>query len=180
MATRVEKQRHEQVAKAIDLVRTKFAEDKAANAELFVSEFYAGVLDDDIEGIEADDLYGAALSLFQFGTKRSDGEVKVRAYNPRFDKHGWRSGHTVIEIVNDDMPFLVDSITMGLNAMNLMVHLVIHPIFRVSRDKGGSLTAIAPARLRLAVTGPLKFVHCTPITVSLGRPASAKGWLLAL
>ena len=146
MATRIEKRRHEQVAKAVDLVRAKFEGDKAANAELFVSEFYAGVLEDDIRGIEAEDLYGAALSLFQFGAKRAEGGPKVRAYNPRFDKHGWRSGHTVIEIVNDDMPFLVDSVTMGLNAMNLTVHLVIHPIFRVARDKSGAMTAIAPVR----------------------------------
>ncbi|MEM9684174.1 MAG: NAD-glutamate dehydrogenase domain-containing protein, partial [Pseudomonadota bacterium] len=111
-------------------------------------EFYAGVLEDDIHGIEAEDLYGAALSLLQFGTKRDPGEPKVRAYNPRFDKHGWSSSHTVIEIVNDDMPFLVDSVTMGLNSMNLTVHLVVHPIFSVTRNKSNSLTEIAVPRDR--------------------------------
>jgi len=146
MDMRIEKQRHEQVAKAIDIVRQKFEGEKAASAELFLAEFYAGVLDDDIRGIEPEDLYGAALSLFQFGAKRGEMGPKVHAYNPRFDKHGWRSGHTVIEIVNDDMPFLVDSVTMGLNALNLTVHLVIHPIFRVVRDKAGAMTEIASAR----------------------------------
>ncbi len=146
MDMRIDKQRHEQVAKAIGLVREKFEGDKAVNAELFVGEFYAGVLDDDIRGVEPEDLYGAALSLFQFGAKRGEKGPKIRAYNPRFDKHGWHSGHTVIEIVNDDMPFLVDSVTMGLNALNLTVHLVIHPIFRVVRDKAGAMTAIFPAR----------------------------------
>jgi len=146
MVTRAEKQQHEQVSKAIDLVRKKFADEKAAHAELFLREFYADVLEDDIRGVEADDLYGAALSLFQFGSKRVGDSPKVRAFNPRFDKHGWRSGHTVVEIVNDDMPFLVDSVTMGLNAMNLTVHLVIHPIFNVSRNASGVLGNIVPAR----------------------------------
>lgn len=146
MATLAESYKHEQIGKAAELVRTKIAGGKADNAELFVREFYAGVLEDDIQDVEPEDLYGAALSLFQFAAKRPGGALKVRAYNPRFDKHGWRSRHTVIEIVNDDMPFLVDSVTMGLNAMNLTVHLVIHPILKVERDEAGSLTAIAAAR----------------------------------
>jgi glutamate dehydrogenase len=146
MATRVETHKREQIEKAAELVRAKLAGEKAANAELFVREFYAGVLEDDIQDVESEDLYGAALSLFQFAAKRPGGTLKVRAYNPRFDKHGWRSRHTVIEIVNDDMPFLVDSVTMGLNAMNLMVHLVIHPILMVKRDKAGTLIDIAAIR----------------------------------
>jgi glutamate dehydrogenase len=146
MVTLIEKQGREQVDKAIELVRKKFAEKKAASAELFVRKFYADVLPDDIEGVESEDLYGGALSLFQFGAKRADSGPKVRAYNPRSDKHGWRCGHTVVEIVNDDMPFLVDSVTMGLNAMNLTVHLVVHPIFRVKRDQSGTLSEIAAVR----------------------------------
>jgi glutamate dehydrogenase len=146
MATRAESYKHEQIGKTAELVRTKIAGGKADNAELFVREFYAGVLEDDIEGVEPEDLYGAALSLFQFAAKRPDGSLKVRAYNPRFDKHGWHAHHTVVEIVNDDMPFLVDSVTMALNAMGLTVHLVIHPIFRVKRDKAGTLAEIAVAR----------------------------------
>lgn len=143
MVALIEKQGHEQVDKAIELVGKKLSDDKAATAELFVREFYSDVLDDDIAGIDSEDLYGGALSLYQFGGKRPDGALKVRAYNPRFDKHGWRCGHTVVEIVNDDMPFLVDSVTMGLNAMNLTVHLVVHPIFNVKRDKVGTLTSVA-------------------------------------
>ena len=42
------------------------------------------------------------------------GEAKVRVYNPDFEQHGWQSPHTVIEIVTDDMPFIVDSVTMEL------------------------------------------------------------------
>ena len=146
MVIRAETHKHEQIGKAADLVRAKIGGDKAENAELFMREFYAGVLEDDIRDVEAENLYGAALSLFQFGAKRPGGTLKVRAYNPRFDKHGWRSHHTVIEIVNDDMPFLVDSVAMALNAMNLTVHLVIHPILRIKRDKSGTLLDVAVGR----------------------------------
>ena len=46
-----------------------------------------------------------------------DGESrgpKIRVFNPRTEEHGWSSPHTVIEMVNDDMPLLVDSITMEI------------------------------------------------------------------
>jgi glutamate dehydrogenase len=36
----------------------------------------------------------------------------VRAFNPSPEEHGFQSTHTIVEIVNDDLPFLVDSVTM--------------------------------------------------------------------
>ena len=41
---------------------------------------------------------------------RAPGAAKVRVYNPEFEQHGWQSTHTAVEIVTDDMPFLVDSV----------------------------------------------------------------------
>jgi glutamate dehydrogenase len=49
---------------------------------------------------------------------------------------GWQSTHTIIEIVNDDMPFLVDSVTMEVNRQGLTLHLIVHPIIAVLRGKG--------------------------------------------
>ena len=59
------------------------------------------------------------------------GAPKLRVYNPRLDEHGWQSTHTVIEIVNDDMPFLVDSVTMEVNRQGLTLHLIVHPVLTV-------------------------------------------------
>ena len=59
------------------------------------------------------------------------------------EEHGWQSTHTIIEIVNDDMPFLVDSVTMEVNRHGLTLHLIIHPIVAVVRDADGTLTGVA-------------------------------------
>src|SRR5476649_346508 len=48
---------------------------------------------------------------------------------------------TVIEICNDDMPFLLDSVLGEIAAQGPTVRLVAHPMFTVERDKGGSLVA---------------------------------------
>ena len=59
-------------------------------------------------------------------------------FNPTVAEHGWQSTHTVVEIVNDDMPFLVDSVSMEINRHGLGLHLIVHPIVSVIRDAGVS------------------------------------------
>src|SRR6185312_9139553 len=90
------------------------------------------------------DAYGAALSHFQFARVRQPGETKVRLYNPHFDSDGWESTHTAIEIVTDDMPFLLDSVGMELNRRGYGIHLLVHPVMRVRRGGGGQLTEVLP------------------------------------
>ena len=72
------------------------------------------------------------------------GHAKVRVFNPTRDEHGWQSTHTIVEIVNDDMPFLVDSVTMEVNRHGLTQHLIIHPIVAVERDAAGTLVRLVP------------------------------------
>ncbi|RBH33846.1 hypothetical protein C3F00_046495, partial [Pseudomonas sp. MWU13-2860] len=88
------------------------------------------------------DLLGAASGNYAFGAKRSAGQYNARIYNPDFERDGWQSTHTVIEVVNDDMPFLIDSITMLLSRHNLNLHLLVHPVLSVGRDKSGVIQAV--------------------------------------
>src|SRR5438874_1761148 len=101
----------------------------------FARLYYAEVDPEELAARAPLDLKGAAAAHLAFGRKFSAGKAKIRAYNPAFEQHGWQSTHTVIEIVNDDMPFLVDSVTMEVNRQGLTLHLVIHPVLRVTRDK---------------------------------------------
>jgi glutamate dehydrogenase len=73
------------------------------------------------------------------------GAAKVRVYNPQSGRDGWQSTHTVVEIVNDDMPFLVDSVTMEINRLGLATHLTVHPVMKTRRDAAGGLMEILPS-----------------------------------
>jgi len=137
MALRVDSLKGEIIEKVVGAVRTKLSGKKAAAAETFVRRFYENVAPGDIVSEDAEDLYGAALSLWNFAAIRQPGEAKIRVYNPQFDRDGWHSPHTVIEIVHTDMPFLVDSVTVNLSRRGLAVHQVIHPIFAARRDRRG-------------------------------------------
>jgi glutamate dehydrogenase len=65
---------------------------------------------------------------------------RVSMSDPSFKTKGGKAKNlTVIEIVNDNMPFLVDSVMDELQDSKLEVHLVLHPIFIVERDENGTL-----------------------------------------
>ena len=118
-------------------VRDRLEPERAAAAERFVLQFFRHVPPDDLREESADNLYGASMRLWRFVQRREPGQAKVRVYNPRPESHGWKSPHTIIEIVNDDMPFLVDSVVAAVQEVNGEVHLVIHPVLRLKRDAEG-------------------------------------------
>jgi len=138
MTTRTQALKEEQLGRVTALARERLPRGKSEWAERFIRQYYANV-PDDVLAAEVEQLYGAAMAFYTFARKRQPGLPKLRAYNPRFEDHGWKSNHTVIEIVNDDMPFLVDSVTAELNRRELTVHLVVHPILKVRRDAKGAL-----------------------------------------
>ncbi|WP_353292891.1 NAD-glutamate dehydrogenase [Thalassolituus maritimus] len=105
----------------------------------FADLYYSGAPSDEVLNRSVEDLYGATLSCWQFVQKRADGEAKVRVFNPDHENHGWQSLHTVIEIVFDDMPFLVDSIRMQLNARQMSLHAIHYCALYATREKDGSL-----------------------------------------
>ena len=116
----------------------------AKEARAFISHYYDNVDPEDLADRAPEDLYGAAMAHLSFARTFATGQPKLRVYNPRAEEHGWSSPHTVIEIVNDDMPFLVDSVTMEVNRKGYTLHLFNHPIFATTRDAEGHLQGFGP------------------------------------
>src|SRR3989440_11234948 len=110
--------------------------------EEFARLYYAEVDPEELAARAPLDLKGAAAAHLAFGRKFTAGQARIRAYNPA-GQHGWQSTHTAIEIVSDDMPFLVDSVTMEVNRQGLTLHLLIHPVLRALRDARGELLSIS-------------------------------------
>ena len=132
--------------KLIDEI-TEFARERVGGEDLelvlaFVARYYAGASYDDLTEREVDDLYGAAAAHLNLARRRAPETPKIRVYNPRIDQHGWQSTHTIVEIVTDDMPFLVDSVRMVLNRRRLTSHLVIHPVLRLRRAEDGRIDTV--------------------------------------
>ena len=127
----------------LQLVRAKVTPAQRTTVADFTARYYREVEAEDLAERETADLYGAALSHWNFARKREAGKARIRVFNPTLEEHGWQSTHTIVEIVNDDMPFLVDSVTMEVNRHGLTLHLIIHPIVEVERGADGTLVGLA-------------------------------------
>ncbi|KAI5913226.1 NAD-glutamate dehydrogenase [Thauera sp. 2A1] len=134
------------VTRVAESIAARLPADEAAEAAEFARQYYALTAPEDLAERPLDDLYGAVLSHWHFARGFAGGAPRLRVYNPRLEEHGWQSTHTVIEIINDDMPFLVDSITNEVNRQGLMAHLVVHPVMKIVRDAEHRIVRVARAR----------------------------------
>jgi glutamate dehydrogenase len=139
---------HEQkqalLERVLRIADERLAGEPAAEARAFITQYYELVDAEDLAARDVEDLYGAAMAHLAFARQFASGRPKLRVYNPKAEEHGWSSAHTVIEIVNDDMPFLVDSVTMEANRQGYTLHLFNHPLFATRRDAQGRLEAFGP------------------------------------
>ncbi|KTC86691.1 NAD-glutamate dehydrogenase [Legionella brunensis] len=131
----------------VERLLEKMEEDQASFCSEFVRQFYGTVALEDLKESDIEDLYGAAVNFWSLIQQRAPDETKIRIYNPDFERHGWQTTHTVVEIITDDMPFLVDSLRMVINRLGLVSHLIMHMGgLRLQRDKKHQVTAIFPRK----------------------------------
>ena len=97
-----------------------------------------------LAGIDIRALTAYAHDTFNFLLEKPPNGHQVRVRRVEFarDAKGQPHPRTVVEVVNDDMPYLVDSVMAEIQDRNLAVHLVMHPIYKARRYGSGRLTAV--------------------------------------
>jgi len=132
------------IEKVVAQLRDMTAEERS-RAETFIRAYYRQVDPADLGARSISNLHSAALAHLNLINEFKTGAPKLRVYNPQRDRDGWESTHTVIDIINDNMPFLVDSVTMEVNRQGMTLHLIIHPVIKTRRDANGALIDILPS-----------------------------------
>src|SRR5262245_42660113 len=127
----------------------------------FVAQLFGRSVPEDVVRYGAEDLAALAERAYDFIAERTPGAPKIRCETVPLAASGGRKAVSVIEVVNDDMPFLVDSVMGEIAERRLDVRLVAHPIFNVRRD-GNRLVALdePPAS---GTRESFIHVHLTPI-----------------
>ncbi|ALN58039.1 bacterial NAD-glutamate dehydrogenase family protein [Lysobacter enzymogenes] len=126
----------------VEAMRKRLPKARHAEAEAFAQAFYKRMSGDEMPQHAADGWAALAADFLDFARDRKPGNALVRLFNPQLKSHGWESPHTVLQIANDDMPFLVDSVTMALADQGIGVHVLGHPVVAFRRDKAGKLAAV--------------------------------------
>ncbi|MGL4775405.1 MAG: hypothetical protein ACRCWT_03210, partial [Aeromonas veronii] len=126
----------------LSLIHQKLPKNSASLVECFVAKFYGNMASSDLHDRNDSDLYGAALSLWNALNQRSGTDPYIRVYNPELTRHGWQSPHTIVEVILQDSPFLVDSIRMALKRLNITAHMMLHQPLHLIRGADGKIDAI--------------------------------------
>ncbi len=109
-----------------------------AELAALVSRYWRFVADEEMIGRTPEELVEATLSHWELARHRPRREARVQVTDdPAND-------HSLLEIVVDDMSFLVASVTGALTSRDLDVHLLVHPIMVVRRDPPGALGQVRP------------------------------------
>ena len=93
----------------------------------FVADYYEHLPVEDAQAYSADVLHGRASAHWQVGGIRQPKTANVEIRN--------EAGCSVVYIVTDDMPFLVDSVNAELVRQHSAIHLVVHPLLVVTRTR---------------------------------------------
>lgn len=111
----------------------------------FLQQYYAYTTVETLHQRSPEQLVGSALTHWQQAYQRRPGQIKVRVYNPTLEKEGWTSKHTIIQIVTEDKPFLVDSIRIEVNHLGYNIFYSLHiGEVKVIRDLQGQLQEVLP------------------------------------
>jgi glutamate dehydrogenase len=108
----------------------------------FVRQYYRGVGEEDLAEYRSETLAALALAHLRSATTRKPKRPLVRVFNTDEQRDGWSTTHTIVEVTTEDMPFLVDSIGMVLTQAGLTIHMMVHPVLSIRRDRGGRLETL--------------------------------------
>ncbi|WP_417623930.1 NAD-glutamate dehydrogenase [Paremcibacter congregatus] len=133
------------------------------NAEFiqFIKDLYKHAAPEELNNRPIEELYAAALSLWKYAQQRDKNLCKIRVFNPTLEEHGWPASHTIIQIINDDMPFLLDSVTSNLLEDGNDLHMLVHPIMTFKRDAKGNITTDKAGK---EVTESIMHIEITAMT----------------
>lgn len=101
--------------------------------------------EEDLEGLKSTDIAVLVGMASAFIETKTPGIVKIRLVD-HVSETGALAHRSVLEILNDDMPFLVDSVVNELTRRGLTVLTVLHPILSCTRDKNGKLIDIGKVK----------------------------------
>ena len=126
----------------------RFSEREAAGSssgeppDAFLAAYYRHVAAEDILARDPSQLSDFAFGHRRFAAERPTGSTLVRIHTAISEAEGWPAPRSLVQIITDDMPFLVTSVTAELTRQGRAIHLVIHPQLHVRRDPMGHLVEV--------------------------------------
>ncbi len=163
-------------AQHIDSALAALPSKASSSLKDFLKTFYAKVPGDDVLQNDAVTLARAAQNQWSLTTERKKNERAIRIYCPAEDEKGWPLARTVIDIVQDDKAFIIDSIVAEIVRQNYQIMMLVHPILHIERAKDGSIKKVhaqpadgteAQSHMHIQLRGILSDAQCEELQMGL-------------
>ncbi len=128
----------------LDHIRSRLNAGEHGLAAAFTRQFWSRVAPEDLEGRNAEDAAGMTIACFRHFQRRAWDAVDIDVENPQYERDGWSSLHTIVQIAHPNMPFITDSVLMELSHRGLVTHHLQNVVFAAVRDADGNLLHIDP------------------------------------
>jgi glutamate dehydrogenase len=128
----------------LDHIRDRLDAREHGLAAAFTRQFWSRVAPEDLNDRNAEDAAGMTIACFRHFQRRAWDAVDIDVENPQYERDGWSSDHTIVQIAHPDMPFITDSVLMELSRRGLVTHHLQNMVFAVVRDSDGALVRIDP------------------------------------
>ena len=106
------------------------------STDTLTDRFFHHLAATELAGRQLEQREAMAGSMAELSEQRDEGRAAIRVLNPTLDDGGWTSRQTVVQVVTDDMPFLVDSVLGEVSRHRLGVHQLLHPQVVVDEATG--------------------------------------------
>lgn len=168
----------------IDTILSHLPKRASSDEKEFVRQYFRKMPLLELQRLEPEKACRMAQSSYEFIKERTLGEPKIRFFQPNLKEHGWESGTLVLEVLNDDMPFLVDSVSAELQQHNVSPLRIVHPIIHVTRNEKGKLKQMEiPGKSDEAALESFIHIHLPLLPEALsadGLKAELEGMLRAV
>jgi len=114
-----------------------------AQQQKFFDAFLKSIPDEDKSLTSSGRIAEIARFHLKLSKERLPGQPCIDIHTPGSDSEEQSIGRTIINIVNDDMPFLIDSVAAEITKNHKLIYLLLHPMIHITRDKNGKFKEIA-------------------------------------
>ncbi len=120
-----------------------FPKQHHASLKVLIDALFKHASMQDLQAYEMTDLAGLVVSMWRMLQKFQSPSHQISVFNPNVEENEWQSPHTIVTVVHDDVPFVIDSVRLTLNRLGTNIHTIFHASLKVERDKSGQFKAFS-------------------------------------
>jgi glutamate dehydrogenase len=129
---------HEELINSLyQRLKEHFPKSHYSDLNQLISELFKHASMRDLAQYELTDLAGMVVTLWHSLQQKPSKQACVSVINPNVEEHEWQSQHSIVTILHDEIPFVIDSARLALSRLDINIHAIFYGTFRVQRDKKG-------------------------------------------